>query len=486
MVAVIARGNPGHAPFFLAVGIVLAAVTLAPRDVLVVFFVGLAGEGVVTWWATTSPDMVSVGGVYGEGVLLFLVVGVVALATSSSVAQLVGDLWKRDAEARAADARADALVQQLEQSQRMDSLGRLSGGIAHDFNNLLAVMQSCAAMVDDALPPDAQARADLSDLTDAIARGAALTRQLLTFSRRDVVKLDVLDLTAVVQRMGGLLGRLLGAGITVTLEGTDVPCPVWGSVSQLEQVLMNLAINARDAMEGTGALRVRVERGDDPTLGPVTRLAVIDDGPGLSDETKARIFEPFFTTKPAGKGTGLGLATVYGITTRLGGRVELESSVGKGARFTVVLPLAAQAAVSAAVLAAPTVLLPAHELIVYVVDDEPLLRNQMARILGTAGFKVQAFESAEQLLGTASGAVPDVLVTDVNLAGLSGTALAGQLLARHPSLRVVLVSGFTADPAETAKLLSRGALFLAKPFAPASLVAAVASHGELPASARTG
>lgn len=468
----LARGSPSYSPFFVLLGLLVAAVTLPPRGVAIVALSGLFGELLLAQWPWPRRDAESMASVFGEGSLLFAVTAGIAVLTAASVARLVADLRKRDQEAHEAAERAEALALELEKAQRMESLGRLAGGVAHDFNNLLTVMRGCATLLESAVPANTEAATDLKDLSDAVDRGSALTHQLLAFSKRDVVQPGVHDLHGAVEGLRDLLQRLLGVDMQLRIEAQDGPWLVWASLTQLEQVLMNLVVNARDAMGGKGELRVRIERVRDPQLGDVCRVHVTDQGAGMSREVQARIFEPFFSTKGPAKGTGLGLATVYGIVSRLGGRIDVDSVVGKGSTFTVSLPVATASAVSDA--AVPPPVPTAEAVAVCIVDDEPPLRNQMARILGGAGMVVHTYANAEALL--AEGEHPcDVLVADVNLPGESGVELARDLRQRRPQLRVVLLSGFTADPSATARLIAQGVVFLAKPFDAAALVAAVKS-----------
>ena len=466
----LARGSTGYTPFFLPLGVVLATATLGPRDVFVVTVAALLGDGALALWTDPHSGAPSLANVFVEGALVSLCMGGFAILTSASIVRLVEDLRRRDVVARQAEERSDVLASELERAQRMESLARLAGGVAHDFNNLLTVMRGCASLLESEVKPGSQAATDLRDLTDAVDRGAQLTRQLLSFSKRDVVQPAVHDLHAVLEAMRALLQRMVGSDVHMTFESVGGPWPVWTAVSQIEQVVMNLAVNARDAMKGKGELLVRLERVVDQQLGGAVRLIVRDTGEGMSDEVKARLFEPFFTTKGPHKGTGLGLATVYVIVTRLGGRIDVESSLGKGAAFAVTLPLAAAPELPVAPAAGQE--RAAASLVVCVVDDEAPVRNQMARILGSAGMTVHTFSSAEALLAAGDHAC-DVLVTDVNLPGINGAQLAERARARRPGLHVVLVSGFTADPSATARVLTQGARFVAKPFEPSALVAAV-------------
>jgi signal transduction histidine kinase len=410
----LARGSPSYSPFFVLLGLLVAAVTLPPRGVAIVALSGLFGELLLAQWPWPRRDAESMASVFGEGSLLFAVTAGIAVLTAASVARLVADLRKRDQEAHEAAERAEVLALELEKAQRMESLGRLAGGVAHDFNNLLTVMRGCATLLESAVPANTEAATDLKDLSDAVDRGTALTHQLLAFSKRDVVQPGVHDLHGAVEGMRDLLQRLLGVDMQLRIEAQDGPWPVWASLTQLEQVLMNLVVNARDAMGGKGELRVRIERVRDPQLGDVCRVHVADQGAGMSREVQARIFEPFFSTK----------GPVYGIVSRLGGRIDVDSVVGQGSTFTVSLPVATASAASDA--AVPPPVSAAEAVAVCVVDDEPPLRNQMARILGGAGMVVHTYANAEALL--AEGDHPcDVLVADVNLPGESGVDLARDL-----------------------------------------------------------
>ncbi|MEW6430017.1 MAG: ATP-binding protein [Myxococcota bacterium] len=364
-----------------------------------------------------------------------------------------------------------ALSAQLEASQKMEALGRLAGGVAHDFNNLLSVMQTCASLARSELPEESPATRDLADLQVAIERAAVLTKQLLAFSRRDVVAPSRVDVGEVVRPVVDMVRRLLDARVEVRLAVAPGAHTVRAAASQLEQVVMNLAVNARDAMPDGGLLELRVEPARDEALGEVVRLSVRDTGSGMSEEVRARIFEPFFTTKPPGRGTGLGLATVYGVVRSLGGRVDVETALGKGTEFRVLIPRTPEGsegpARQASAAARPV-------LRVLVVDDEPAVRSLMVKVLAGSGLEVREVGTpADALAALDAGFAPDVLVTDVMLPGMDGAQLAEKCLARVSGLRVVLVSGFAPDPAATERLVARGAQFLAKPFTPAALLTAV-------------
>ncbi|MBI1946843.1 MAG: response regulator [Deltaproteobacteria bacterium] len=465
------RGNPGNAPFYVVLGVMLSPMILPPKHVVVVVAVALAGEAVLAFGPSSSEPVQPLINVYAEGAFLCALGGAMAIATSVSVRRLLGELEQRSVDARAARERADALALKLEHSQRMEARGLLAGSVAHDFNNLLTVIRGCASLLEEEAGLQGEAAKDVRDIIGAAERGSALTSRLLTFSRRDVVRTMELDPCAVVEAMGDIVQRLVGKQVRVTMETSGGPLVVIASASQLEQIVMNLAVNARDAMAGKGELRVRVERGDDAQLGRVCRLVVADTGAGMTDEVRQRMFEPFFTTKAPGKGTGLGLSTVFGVTASLGGRIDVDSTPGRGSTFTVLLPLAAEGARAAADIP-PT----SHEdhrpRSVAIVDDDARVRSLMARIVGAADMTPHTFDSAEALLATALDAI-DIVITDVNLHGMSGIELADQLLARPRAPRVVLVSGYSPDPRAIARLLEKGATFLAKPFTPGQLAAAV-------------
>lgn len=361
---------------------------------------------------------------------------------------------------------------QLEASQKMEALGRLAGGVAHDFNNLLSVMQSCASLVRSELPEGNEAGEDLDDLQGAIERATALTRQLLAFSRREVVVPSRLVLGEVLAPTVDLVRRLLGKQVEVRFSLAPGGWPVRAAVSQLEQVVMNLCVNARDAMPQGGLLELEVAPVQDGALGEAMCLSVRDTGTGMSDETRSRIFEPFFTTKPPGRGTGLGLATIYGIVNGLGGRIEVDTALGKGSEFRVLLPRAPEGEATVPSPSSPSLQRPSP--LVFVVDDDSPVRTLMVKLLTGGGFQVRHFPSGEEALGalTASNR-PDVLVTDVMLPRMDGVRLAEAFRERLPGLQVVLVSGFAPNPAATERLVAQGARFLPKPFTPATLLAAV-------------
>jgi PAS domain S-box-containing protein len=362
---------------------------------------------------------------------------------------------------------------QLRMAQKMEAIGRLAGGVAHDFNNLLSVIRSYADFAIDALRPGDPVRQDLEEVVTAARRAEGLTRQLLAFSRKQVLKPQVLDLDELVARTEKMLCRLLGEDIELRFVAGAPAAPVLADPGQLEQVLMNLAVNARDAMADGGEIAVATTRVEldarearqlgELEAGAYVRLTVADTGEGMDDTTRARIFEPFFTTKAAGRGTGLGLATVYGIVQQSGGGIAVHSAVGVGTRFEVFLPVAREAR-SETTTGAPSAERPTGTETVLVVEDEPAVRALAGRILGRAGYHVlTAANAAEAMLACEqhAGAI-DLLLTDVVMPGLNGHELAKRLARQRPSMRVLYMSGY-ADVA-FGRGVAAGVELLDKPF----------------------
>ncbi|MGH3103067.1 MAG: ATP-binding protein [Gaiellaceae bacterium] len=368
------------------------------------------------------------------------------------------------------------LEEELRQSQKMESVGRLAGGVAHDFNNLLMAISGYGDLALARLGPDAGAlRANLEGIKQAAERATSLTRQLLAFSRKQILQPKVLDLNGVVAGMDGLLRRLIGEDVEVVTVFDPAVGRVEADPGQLEQVLVNLAINARDAMPGGGTLTIET------ASAPPGRvlLSVSDTGSGIDPETKKRIFEPFFTTKDMGKGTGLGLSTVYGIVAQSGGSIEVESTPGAGATFRVYLPVVEQApeqgdgADGGAEGGSGTILL---------VEDEDIVRNLIIEILERYGYTVLAAAGPEQGLeiGERYGASIDLLLTDVVMPKMSGRELAQRLLAARPSARLIYMSGYTDGALLEHGVLADGTMFLQKPFSSEELARKVREVLEAP------
>jgi PAS domain S-box-containing protein len=373
------------------------------------------------------------------------------------------------------------LTQALEETRRMESLGRLAGGVAHDFNNLLLVIQACADLAARQLPLGHSARGDLNDILLTTGRAAALTKQLLTFARRQVLgSRQRSPIGTVVEELSPIIERLCGKSVRCTFSLETGNAEVGASSVELEQILMNLAANARDAMPEGGALEVTaractLEEGAYPALhaGNYVEVTVKDSGVGMTPEIQARIFEPFFSTKPAGRGTGLGLATVFGLVAQLGGHVEVSSSLGHGTEFRVLLPFAAADATSSSVMRAARPV--PRALSVLVVDDEDSVRALIARILEDAGHHVTQANSGEMAVVAAksAGTQFDVLLTDVVLGADDGLATLETLRAANPEASVIVMSGYSPTPERVADLAAQGAEFLPKPFGAAQLMNAL-------------
>ncbi|MBI1727059.1 MAG: PAS-domain containing protein [Candidatus Rokubacteria bacterium] len=364
---------------------------------------------------------------------------------------------------------------QLRQAQKMDAIGQLAGGIAHDFNNLLTVIGGRSALLLQLMSPDDPARRDIELIAKTAERAAQLTRQLLAFSRRQVLELRVLDLNAVVVGMEPLLRRLIGEDITLTTRTDSSLWRAKGDVGQLEQVIMNLAVNARDAMPEGGQLAI--ETGN-VTLdavyalshpgavpGPYAVLAVSDTGVGMDAETLSHAFEPFFTTKETGKGTGLGLAMVYGIVKQSGGYVSVDSELGRGTTFRIYLPRVEETAAAGGTTAEPDER-PRGSETVLLVEDEDGVRDLAREMLGMLGYTVLAARHPEEAVKIADqhpGPI-HVLLTDVVMPGLSGPTLAGRLLSGRPGLKVLYMSGYTDNSIVQHGVLAAGTALVQKPF----------------------
>jgi signal transduction histidine kinase len=372
------------------------------------------------------------------------------------------------------------LEQQLAQAQKMEAIGLLAGGVAHDFNNLLAVIASCADLVFGDLPPGDPLRPEIVEIIEATRRASSLTRQLLAFSRQHVVEPKILDLNAVVSDTERMLRRVIGEDIELEISLSPSPTRIRADAGQVEQVILNLAVNARDAMpEGgkltiaTGAVDLDEPPASNPNArpGPYVTLSVVDTGVGMSLETQRRAFEPFFTTKDVGKGTGLGLSTVYGIAVQCGGSVDVQSEVGKGAVFRVQFPRVDADAPDTAQERKQT--RPAGTAAtILVVEDDEAVRRVAVRILQRHGYNVLDASSASEArrIVAQHGAAIDLLLTDVVMPETSGPRLVQELSASHPNLRVLYMSGYPGGSAARSVTLDVGAPMIPKPFTPASLI----------------
>jgi two-component system cell cycle sensor histidine kinase/response regulator CckA len=373
---------------------------------------------------------------------------------------------------RAEADRHKRLEEQLRRAQKLEAVGRLAGGIAHDFNNMLSIILNYAALAERRLPEGSPVRQDLAAVKDAGTRAASLTRQLLLFSGRHASEKKAIEVDATIATIGQLLHRTLGEDVELKLHLGASGMHVLTDGSHLEQVLMNLAVNARDAMPDGGTLRIEtdvVEKGGGEGLsgpGRYVRITVSDTGMGMPPEVMARVFEPFYTTKPVGEGTGLGLAIVYGIVEQAGGQIDVESTLARGTTMRILLP-----AVDAPV---PATLGPPRSSgssrgrgeWVLVVEDEAALRELTARVLQSRGYRViaakdgvDALEKLEQHHGPLQ-----LLLTDVVMPRMSGRELAARVSALRPDVRVLYVSGHAEDRIARHRLLHPGAALLSKPF----------------------
>ncbi|MCH9687456.1 MAG: response regulator [Deltaproteobacteria bacterium] len=356
---------------------------------------------------------------------------------------------------------------QLIEASKMEALGRLAGGVAHDFNNLLTVILGTAGLMEDDPRLDSGLREDCRAMIQAAERASDLTRQMLTFGRRRAGTVQRFELHPLLTELSRLLRRVIGEDVALELRLEAGYDELQADPAQLEQVMMNLVLNARDAMPGGGEVIVETAVGrpkDDPS-GPLQMLlSVADSGRGMDAQTQARVFEPFFTTKDVGEGSGMGLATVYGIIQQLGGQVSIDSAPGQGARFEVSLPLADQDLVETATTEAST------RITVLVVEDEASIRRLVVRILGRQGYEVLAASDGEAGLRRFDerGGV-DLVLTDVVMPGLDGVGMVRQLRQRRPDLPVLFMSGYSGDHRPSIEGTDQSML-LDKPFTPAQLV----------------
>jgi PAS domain S-box-containing protein len=370
--------------------------------------------------------------------------------------------------------------EKLRLSQKLESVGRLAGGIAHDFNNLLTVINGYSDLL---LLRDSEDKASLhkiKEIKKAGERAAALTRQLLAFSRRQVLQPKVLDLNNSVNTIGKMLQRLIGENIELVLSLKPALGQVKADPGQIEQVLMNLVVNARDAMPNGGKLLIETANdelngkyGDEPIAvqpGPYVRLTVTDNGYGMNAETQKQIFEPFFTTKEVGKGTGLGLSTAYGIVKQSGGYIWVYSEVGKGSTFKIYLPRVDEE-ISPTPENASDTALPKGTGTILLVEDEPMVRNIARKTLEMSGYKVLEAANGREALDIVEQEreAIDLVVTDVIMPQMGGRELAAHLTSLVPGTKILYMSGYTDDALMHHGVLETDFAFLEKPFTPDTL-----------------
>ena len=383
--------------------------------------------------------------------------------------QRVVDVVERTEELRESE-------KQLRQAQKMEAVGRLAGGVAHDFNNLLMVMRGYCELLLNRLAANDPLRRNAEEIQKAAERATGLTQQLLAFSHQQVLQPRVLDLNAVVTEVEKMLRRVIGEDIELAATLDLALGRVKADPGQIEQIILNLAVNARDAMSQGGRLTlktsnvtldqayVRQHRGARP--GPHLLLAVSDTGTGMDAETQSHIFEPFFTTKSAGKGTGLGLSTVYGIVKQSGGYIGVESAPGRGTTFEIYLPLVEEAAAGGKLRPALLAPRPGGTETILVVEDEMSVRRLTGEFLASNGYRVlEAQDGGEALQVCEKHRGPiHLLVTDVVMPGMSGRDLAVRLAGQRPEMKVIYMSGYTDDTIVQHGVLEEGILFLQKPF----------------------
>ena len=366
----------------------------------------------------------------------------------------------------------------LLQSQKMEAVGRLAGGVAHDFNNILTVISGYCAMSIQTLGKTSPLQKNITEIQNAAERAASLTRQLLAFSRKQVLQPRVLQLNDVVQNMETMLRRLIGEDIELSTVFDPSTGRVKADPGQLEQVIMNLAVNARDAMPRGGKLTISTSnvvidqklkfRNRHLSAGEYVLLAITDNGIGMTEEVKAHLFEPFFTTKGLGKGTGLGLATCYGIISQSGGDIHVYSELNSGTTFKIYLPRTDSLPEQAATADASD--MPTGAESILIVEDDPAVRRLAVVILRNCGYKIQesnnAFEALEAIRRNPRF---DLVLTDVIMPQMSGKELSDKIRIQYPQIKILLMSGYTDDALAHHGVLDEGLLFLEKPFSPIKL-----------------
>ncbi len=404
-----------------------------------------------------------------DGTVIDVEVSAVYLPSSAdNFVVFVRDISER----KTAEAERAKLEAQLRQSQKMEAIGRLAGGIAHDFNNLLTTIIGNISLAKMDLTPSEEVAETLQEIDEAAERGAALTRQLLAFSRKQVISPKVISPNELLENLKRLLGRLIGEDIEVrwnlSAEGF-----VKADTSQMEQVIVNLAVNARDAMPDGGIVILGT---DNRQINGEEFISIIvsDDGPGMDEETKARIFEPFFTTKPTDIGTGLGLATVFGIVQQHSGLIEVDTCLGHGTTFSILLPAISECAVEAPPSTREIADSKSTQVVLVVEDDEPV-RNIALRILRREGYKVFHAASGPEAIDlvTNDELKIDLLLTDIVMPRMNGKQLADKLIKEQASMKVLYVSGYTEDVIGQHGVLEPGLHFLSKPYRPKALLSKI-------------
>ena len=416
------------------------------------FRVILPRQGLRWRWSQAFPERTAGGGTLWHGIIM--------------------DITER----KEAELEREKLQSELAQAQKMESVGRLAGGVAHDFNNMLSVIMGRTEILLDDAPPQGPLRENLAEIAKAAERSAALTRQLLAFARKQTVARRTLDLNEAIAGMLAMYRRLIGEDVVLEWKPAPDPWPVRADPSQIDQILANLCVNARDAIFGVGRVVIetatlRLDRafcdahgGAQP--GDYVRVSVSDTGSGMDTEVMSHLFEPFFTTKPMGKGTGLGLSTIYGIIKQNRWLIRVDSAVGAGSTISIYLPRHEEPAATGESPPAPLPPVYVEDAVILVVEDEPWLLQVARDMLVASGYTVLEAASPERALELAAGYPGEIhlLLTDVIMPRLSGRDLARQLRETRPHLRQLFMSGYTADVLTPHGVLDDGAVFLEKPF----------------------
>ena len=372
------------------------------------------------------------------------------------------------------------LEAELRQAQKLEAIGHLAGGVAHDFNNILMVIQGYADMLLAEAPQGGTTRSDLREIQEAARRGTDLTRQLLAFGRKQVLTIRPLDLSAVLVDTSHMLTRLIGESVRLELRSATEPCPIEADRVQLEQVLINLAVNARDAMAGRGTLSIALDRVTvetetrDVPAGEFVRLTVGDTGCGMDQATRDRIFEPFFTTKADGQGCGLGLSTVYGVVKQLGGHIAVQSAPLEGTTFTIHFPATTKPVTARREVGVSHVAQGRAETVLLVEDDRAV-RTVVNSVLRRHGYAVLEAGGPKEALSAAHqhpGAI-DLVLSDVIMPEMTGPEMVTLLAERHPETRAIFLSGYSGDSLVRQGVLDTQARLVQKPVATRELLHAV-------------
>ncbi|MEW5849321.1 MAG: ATP-binding protein [Myxococcota bacterium] len=465
--------------FSLFIPPVIALILTSPSWVIGVVVFEIAGLSLRAGWQCVMLQP--------QTLMLFIMVmvGIVFSRTMMEGALLQAEAARADAERKARELleeqrRAAQLEEELRHSQRLESLGRLAGGVAHDFNNLLTVIGGSASLAEESLEASHLARRDLQEIQNAATRAADLTRQLLAFARRQILVKQVTSLHEILEELERMLTRLLGEKVRLETRRGAEEVLVDADRGQVLQVFVNLVVNARDAMPDGGTITISLSTCNPPQwtslearAGPPrwARVDVEDTGHGMSEEIRARLFEPFFTTKGLGRGTGLGLATSFGIIKQHEGHITIDSTPGRGSRFSVFLPLSQQKA-SGRHVASSTELPRGHERVL-LVEDDVHLRGVAVRVLREAGYQVDGVGSAEEAVGRLEAEAYDAVVSDVVMPGKSGLELMEHVTREHPDMGVVLMSGYADTLLDRPRGTGRSPEFLQKPFPPRALLEAL-------------